>query len=194
MLKKAVEVKVSEETVIMEEVVEIKAESHTVEELEEDKEEQSKQDTEVQEPDIKKEAEEVKPQSEEAKSEAISEEDKKKVPVQMVLQTAQVVEEPLEEEAVVEFDSNGPVAEDTSVKAESTASENKLSTLAEEAQVTVSAEVPTSSQDTEAASSCPETEQKSSVKCAEVMAQVIEVIEEAVKEIEPVSTEITAAS
>nr|XP_046230093.1 A-kinase anchor protein 12b isoform X2 [Scatophagus argus] len=197
-LKKAVEVKVSEETVIVEEVVEIKAESQTGEELEQIKEEESKEDTGVQETDVKEAAKEVEPQSEEAKSEAPSEEDKEKVihmPVQVVLQTAQVIEEPsVEEEAVEEFDSNGPVAEDTSVKAEHAASENKLSTLSEETQVTESAEVSSPSQDTEAAASQPETEKNPSAKCAEVMAQVIEVIEEAVKEIEPSSTEITAAS
>ncbi|KAM9338806.1 A-kinase anchor protein 12b [Symphorus nematophorus] len=198
-LKKAVEVKVSEEIVVVEEVVEIKVESQTGEEPEQLKEEQSKEDTDVQEPDVKEAAEEVKPQSEEAKPEAPSE-DKEKVleihmPVQVVLQTAQVVEEPsVEEEAVEEFDSNGPVTEDSSVKAERAASENKLSTVAEEPQATDSAEVSAPSEVTEAAASQPESEKSSSVKCAEVMAQVIEVIEEAVKEIEPVSTEITAAS
>ncbi|XP_029318770.1 A-kinase anchor protein 12b isoform X2 [Cottoperca gobio] len=194
-LKKDVEVKASEETVVVEEVVEIKAESQTVEELEQVKEEQSKEDTEVQEPVVKEAAEEVEPQSEEDKSEAPSEQNKEKVlevhmPVQVVLQTAQVFEEPsVEEEAAVEFDSNGPVAKDTGVKAKKFATENKLSALSEEPQVTASAEVSTPSQDAEA--EAPET---SSAKCAEVMAQVIEVIEEAVKEIEPVSTEITAAS
>lgn len=189
-LKKAVEVKVSEEAVVVEEVVEIKTESQTSEELGEVKEEESKEDTEVQEPDVKEAAEEVKPQSEEIKAEAPSEEDKEKVlevhmPVQVVLQTAMVIDEPsVEEEAVEEFDSNRPMAEDTSIKAESAACENKLSTVSEEPQAT---EV------TEAAASQSEAE-KTSVKCAEVMAQVIEVIEEAVKEIEPVSTEITAAS
>ncbi|KAG8011329.1 A-kinase anchor protein 12, partial [Nibea albiflora] len=201
-LKKAVEVEVSEETVVVEEVEEIKTESETSEELVKEtseelvKEEQSKEDPEVQEPDVKETDEEVKPQPEEAKSEAPSEEAKEKaleihLPVQVVLQTAQVVEEPLvEEEAVVEFDSNGPVVEDTSVKAESSANENQLPTLPEEPQAEVSAP----SQVTEAEASQPETEKTSSVKCAEVMAQVIEVIEEAVKEIEPVSTEITTAS
>lgn len=191
-LKKAVEVNVSEETVVVEEVVEIKAESQTGEELEQVKEEQSKEDTKVQDPDVQEAAEEVKPQLEEAKSE------EKKVlkihmPVQLVLQTAQVIEAPsVEVEAAVEFDSNGPVAED--VKPESSSSENKLSTLTEEPQVTATEELSTPSQVTEAAASQPETEKTSSVKCAEVMAQVIEVIEEAVKEIEPVSTEITTAS
>ncbi|XP_042246609.1 A-kinase anchor protein 12b isoform X1 [Thunnus maccoyii] len=198
-LKKAVEVKVSEEIVIVEEVLEIKADSPTDEALEEVKEEPSKETAEVQEA-----AEEVKPQSEETKS-APSEEDKENVteshaPVQMVLQIAQVVEElTVEEEAVVEFDSNGPVgAEDTDVKDEKPESEKQesesLSTQSEEPEMTASAEVATPSQVTEAAASQPETEKSPSGKCAEVMAQVIEVIEEAVKEIEPVSTEITAAS
>lgn len=189
--KKAVEVKVSEKTVVVEEVVEIKAESQSGEEPEQVKEEESKEETEVQEPDVKETAEEVNQQLEEAKSETPPEEDKEKVleihmPVQVVLQTAQVMEDPsVEEEAAVEFDSNDPVAKDTSVEAGSIASESKLSVLSEEPQE-VSA--------TEAAASQPETEKTSSVKCAEVMAQVIEVIEEAVKEIEPVSAEITAAS
>ncbi|XP_039636867.1 A-kinase anchor protein 12b isoform X2 [Perca fluviatilis] len=194
-LKKAVEVNVSEETVVVEEVVEIKTASQIGEELEQVKEEQSKEDAEVQKPDVKEAAEEVEPQSEEAKAENPSEENKEKVleihmPVQMVLQTAQVFEEPsVEEESVEEFASNGPVAEDTEVKAEIAASENKLSMLSEEPQGTASAEVSSPSQVTEA-----ETPETPSGKCAEVMAQVIEVIEEAVKEIEPVSTEITAAS
>lgn len=194
--KKAVEVKVSEETVVVEEVVEIKAESQSGEEPEQVKEEESKEETEVQEPDVKETAEEAKQQLEEAKSETPPEEDKEKVleihmPVQVVLQTAQVMEDPsVEEEAVVEFDSNDPVAKDTSVEAGSIASESKLSVLSEEPQGTAPAEVAA----TEAAASQPETEKTSAVKCAEVMAQVIEVIEEAVKEIEPVSAEITAAS
>ncbi|XP_060907973.1 A-kinase anchor protein 12b isoform X2 [Labrus mixtus] len=197
-LKKAVEVNVSEETVIVEEVVEVKAESQTCEELEQAEEEQSKDDTEDKEP-----AEEVKPETEEPKAEAPSEESNEKVlevhmPVQVVLQAAQVIEDPLvKEEAVVEFDSNGPATEDTSMKPESLELENKLSTLSEEPVGTASEEDSAPSQDTEATASQPETEKTpstASVKCAEVMAQVIEVIEEAVKEIEPVSTEITAAS
>ena len=189
-LKKAVEVNVSEEIVVVDEVVEIKAESETGEAPEVVKE----GDTEVQEPEVKEATEEVKPQPEEAKSEAPSEEDKDKVreihmPVQVVLQTAMVLEEPsVEEEAVEEFEGNSPVVEESSVKAKSPASENKLSTVSEEPQATALLEA------TDAAASEPETEKTSSVKCAEVMAQVIEVIEEAVKEIEPVSTEITAAS
>ncbi|XP_056219121.1 A-kinase anchor protein 12b isoform X2 [Seriola aureovittata] len=195
-LRQAVEVKVSEEIVVVEEVVEIKAES---EELEQVKEEQSKEEEAVQEPDVKEAAEEVKPQSEETTPEAPSEGEKVlaiHMPVQVVLQTAEVVEESVAEEAAEEFDSNGPVTEDTSVKAESPASASKLSTLSEEAPATASGEVSDPSQVTEAAASQPETETEKppSGKCAEVMAQVIEVIEEAVKEIEPVSTEITAAS
>ncbi|XP_076612669.1 A-kinase anchor protein 12b isoform X2 [Chaetodon auriga] len=195
-LKKAVEVKVSEE--ILEEVVEMKSETQTGEDLEKVKEEQSKEDMKVQEADVKEAAEEVKPQSEEVKSEAPSE-DKQKVvelhiPVQVVLHTAQVIEESsVEEEAVVEFDS-GPVAKDTNVKDENAASVSKHSTLSEEPQVSASAEASAPGHVTEAEASEPEKEITSSVKCAEVMAQVIEVIEEAVKEIEPVSTEITAAS
>ncbi|KAL7388538.1 hypothetical protein ABVT39_015975 [Epinephelus coioides] len=185
-LKKAVEVKVSEETVVVEEVEELKEESQ-----EEVKEEQSKEEAEVQEPDVKEAAEEVKPQSEEAKTEAPSEQKVLEIhmPVQVVLQTAQVEELSVEEEAVEEFDSNGPVAEDTSVKVKAESAGKKLSTVSEETQATTSAEVPAPSQVTE-----EEKAEAPSGKCAEVMAQVIEVIEEAVKEIEPVSTEITAAS
>ncbi|TDH00454.1 hypothetical protein EPR50_G00188670 [Perca flavescens] len=118
-LNKAVEVNISEETVVLEEVVEIKTASQIGEDLEQVREEQSKEDAEDQKPDVKEAAEEVEPQSEETKAETPSEENKEKVleihmPVQMVLQTAQVFEEPsVEEEAVEEFVSNGPVAEDT---------------------------------------------------------------------------------
>lgn len=190
-LKKAVEVKVSEETVVVEDVLEIKAENQTVEDLEEVKEKQSKEEA-----DVKEAAKEVKSQSEETKS-APSEENNEKVleihmPVQVVLQTAQVVEElSVEEEAVVEFDSNGPMdSEDTCVKAEKPASQKQVS----ESLLTQLEDVAASSQVTDAAASKPETEKSPSGKCAAVMAQVMEVIEEAVKEIEPVSTEITAAS
>ncbi|XP_029352570.1 A-kinase anchor protein 12b isoform X2 [Echeneis naucrates] len=172
-LKQAVEVKVSEESVVVEEVIEIKSVSQT-----EVKTEQSKEQESAQEPDAEVEAEEEKPQSEETKPEAQPEEVKQKVPeihtpVQVVLQTAEVVEESVEEETAAEFDSD----------AKSPASASQVS---EEAAVTASAEISGPSQ--------AETEKASSAKCAEVMAQVIEVIEEAVKEIEPVSTEITAAS
>ncbi|XP_039980976.1 A-kinase anchor protein 12b [Xiphias gladius] len=195
-LKQAVEVKVSEETVVVEEVIE----SRSGEELEQVKEEQCKDEAEVQEPDVKEAAEEVKPQSEENKPEAPSEENKEKVleihmPVQVVLQTAQVVEDPsVEEEAVEEFGSNGPMVEDTSINTNSPASAKKRSTLSEEAQGTASGEVPAASQVTEPAASQTEAEKTASGKCVEVMAQVIEVIEEAVKDIEPLSTEITTAS
>ncbi|XP_010791935.1 A-kinase anchor protein 12b isoform X2 [Notothenia coriiceps] len=194
-LKKDVEVKVGEETIVLEEVVEIKSESQTEVELEEVKEEQSKEEAEVKEAEVEEKAEEVEPRPEEEKSDSPSEENKENVleihmPVQVVLQTAQVFEEPsVEEEAAVEFDSNGPVAEDTNVKPKKATKENQLSTLSEEPQVPAAAEVSTPSQDTEA-----EAPGAPSGKCAEVMAQVMEVIEEAVKEIEPVSTEITAAS
>ncbi|XP_042359044.1 A-kinase anchor protein 12b isoform X2 [Plectropomus leopardus] len=184
-LKKAVEVTASEETVEVEEVVEIKAESE-----EQVEEEQSKEDAEVQEPDVKEAAEEVKPELEEEKSEAPSEQVlETHTPVQVVLQVAQVVEEFVEEEALEEFDTNGPVAEDTSVKVKAETSQKKLSAVSEEPQATASAEASAPSQLTE-----EEKAEAPSGKCAEVMAQVIEVIEEAVKEIEPVSTEITAAS
>ncbi|XP_062293381.1 A-kinase anchor protein 12b isoform X1 [Scomber scombrus] len=197
-LKKAVEVKVSEETVIVEEVLEINADIPKDEDLEEVKEDPSKEEEE----DVKESGEEVKPQSEETEL-APSEENKEKkihTAAQMVLQIAQVVEElSVEEEAVVEFNSDGPVdSEDTNVKEVEPASEKQvsesLSTQAEEPQEAASVEDSTSNQVTEAAASQPETEKSPSGKCAEVMAQVIEVIEEAVKEIEPVSTEITAAS
>ncbi|KAK5880019.1 hypothetical protein CesoFtcFv8_023088 [Champsocephalus esox] len=192
-LKKDVEVKVGEETIVLEEVVEIKSENQMEEELEEVKEEQSKEEAEVKEVEVEEKAEEVEPQSEEEKSDYPSEENKDNVleihmPVQVVLQMAQVFEEPsVEEEAAVEFDSNGPVAEDTSVKPKKAVKENQLSTLSEEPQVPAAAESSTPSQEAEAPGA-------PSGKCAEVMAQVMEVIEEAVKEIEPVSTEITAAS
>ncbi|KAL6095938.1 akap12 [Pungitius sinensis] len=181
-LLKAVEVKASEEIVVEEEVVEIKAENQAGEEKEQVDEEQSKEEAEVDEASVEKGAEEEEQQLEESKSEAPSEKNEVleiHMPVQVVLQTAQVFEEPsVEEEVAQGFDCNGSLAEDTDVK--STATQSKLPTLSEEPQAAPS-------QDTEA----PETP---SGKCAEVMAQVIEVIEEAVKEIEPVSTEITAAS
>lgn len=190
-LKKAVEVKVSEETVVVEEVLE--AESQSGKEPEQVKEEESNED-------VKETAKEEEQQTEEAKSETPPEEDKEKVleihmPVQVVLQTAMVLEEPsVEEEAVVEFDSNGPVAKDPNLKAGSIASGSKLSVVSEEPHGTAPAEASAPSAAPEAAASQPEAEKPSSIKCAEVMAQVIEVIEEAVKEIEPVSSEITPAS
>ncbi|XP_069014297.1 A-kinase anchor protein 12b isoform X1 [Embiotoca jacksoni] len=188
-LKKAVEVKVSEEMITVEEVAEIKEESQTGEEHEQVKEEESKED---QEPGAREAAEDVKPESEENKEKG----PEIHMPVQVVLQTAQVLEEPsVEEEAVEEIDSSSHVAEDTGETAESPASDNKLLVLAEEPPATGSAEVAAPSQVTDAAAaSQPETEKAASTKCAEVMAQVIEVIEEAVKDIEPASTEITAAS
>lgn len=192
-LKKAEEVQVSQETVVVEEVVEIQEEKQT-EEPEQTKEEESKEDANVQDNNVKEETEEVKPQLDEAKSEKPAEEDKDIVreihmPVQVVLQTATVMEEPLvEEEAVVELDSNGPVAPESTPEVSSSAN-GKLPVLSEEEPVAA-----TPAATSEAAGSQPEeAESVSSSKCAEVMAQVIEVIEEAVKEIEPVS-EVTAAS
>ncbi|XP_074540810.1 A-kinase anchor protein 12b isoform X2 [Halichoeres trimaculatus] len=172
-LKESVEVKVSEETVVVEEV---KAEG---EELVMVEEEQSKDGAKVQEPTEEPESEDAKAEETAGKVLEIH------LPVQVVLQTAQVLEEQsVETETAEEFDSNGPVAEDA--KPESPALEKKLSTLSEEP----------AEESVEAAASQPEAEKTASTsgKCAEVMAQVIEVIEEAVKEIEPVSTEITAAS
>ncbi|XP_029902513.1 A-kinase anchor protein 12b isoform X2 [Myripristis murdjan] len=196
-LKQAVEVTASEETVIVEEVVEM-LESETGGELEDVKKEQSKEDTVTQ---------KVVPatdSSEVTKAEAPIEEKKEKtihMPVQVVLHMAQVVEDQaVEEEALVEFDSNGPInsmpAAKSPKKGDSPSSQKPLSdslpTLYEEPQTIASTDVAAPSQG--AAASPAETEKAASGKCAEVMAQVIEVIEEAVKEIEPVSTQITAAS
>ncbi|CAI5683833.1 unnamed protein product [Oreochromis niloticus] len=179
--KQDAEIKVSEETLKTEEAGQVKEESQESEESAQVKEEQSKDQEEV--------PEKVESQSEETQPEAPSEEKKEKVlevhmPIQVVLQTAHVVEEPsIEEEAVEEFDSNGPAAQDTSAPPKSSGSE-KLPVLEEEPQAINAAEDAAGTSETE----------KTPSKCAEVMAQVIEVIEEAVKEIEPVSTEITAAS
>ncbi|XP_028252892.1 A-kinase anchor protein 12b isoform X2 [Parambassis ranga] len=170
-LKKAVEVNVSEQTVIVEEVVE---------EIEQVKEEESKDD---QAPEMKETAEDAKSEDKENVCEI-------HMPVQVVLQTAQVLEEPsVEEEAVEEFDSSTPGPQDSSTAAKSPIVGNKLPVLSEETQGADSEELE------DAAASQLETEDTSNTtKCAEVMAQVIEVIEEAVKEIEPMSTEIIAAS
>ncbi|KAF7669573.1 hypothetical protein LDENG_00173910 [Lucifuga dentata] len=201
-LKQAMEVKESEE-VVLEEATELQPESQAGEEVEQVKEEQSKEETEVQEvepADVNEKADVCEESQLETTSEAPSME---KVPeihmsVQVVLQEAKIVEDPsVEQETAVEFDSNGPVdsniqSEATNVKSESSASQEQgldsLPTLLEEPQMTASAEVA-------APALATETEmEKTPSKCAEVMAQVLEVIEEAVKEIEPVSTEITAAS
>ncbi|XP_068610074.1 A-kinase anchor protein 12b [Brachionichthys hirsutus] len=169
-LNKAMEVTVEGE-------VEIKEENES--ENEQVEKERSKGGIDdVLETDAKEAAEKVEPQSVEAKSEAPSKQDKDNV--QAVLQMAQVMEGPL-----VEEDSSSTMAE---------GSEVKPSTSPEECQETTSAEVSSPREVPLAEPSHPETEKSSSLKCAEVMAQVIEVIEEAVKEIEPPSTEITAAS
>ncbi|XP_054877429.1 A-kinase anchor protein 12b isoform X2 [Poeciliopsis prolifica] len=175
-LKKAVEVQVSEDAVIEEEVTEIKGEE--VEESEKD-----------QERDVKETSENGN------KSEATSEEKKEKavethMPTQVVLQSAEEVEEqPLKVETVEMLDGE---SSNTSVTAGNPSRQNKLPDLTEEPQESSSAEAAAASQHLDADKS--QLEQKPSAKCVEVMAQVIEVIEEAVKEIEPVSTEITAAS
>lgn len=181
-LKKAVEVKASEETVIVEEVEEIKEE--TGEDLEQIKEEQINEDKE---PEVEEAAEEVKSQPEEAKSEAVSEESKQKtlsvhMPVQFVLQTAEMEELSFEEEAAEEFGGYSLPAKRPSSPARSPSRGSKLPVLSEEPQAAAEE------------ASQPETEKAASAKCAEVMAQVIEVIEEAVKEIEPVSSDVTATS
>lgn len=179
--KQDAEIKVSEETLKTEEAGQVKEESQESEEPAQVKEVQSKDQEEA--------PEKVESQSEETKPEASSEEKKEKVlevhmPIQVVLQTALVVEEPsIEEEAVEEFDSNGPAAQDTNAPPKSSGSE-KLPVLEEEPQAINAVEDAAGTSEAE----------KTPSKCAEVMAQVIEVIEEAVKEIEPVSTEITAAS
>uniref|UniRef100_A0A1A7WP02 A kinase (PRKA) anchor protein (Gravin) 12b n=1 Tax=Iconisemion striatum TaxID=60296 RepID=A0A1A7WP02_9TELE len=152
-LKMAEEVKVSEGTIIEEEVTEI------VEEL-------------------------GKPQKEESEDQEENKPEKEleiHMPTQVILQSADVVEEqPVEVETTVELDGD-----DTNATADNPSRQKSLPQLPEEPQESASGED---------ASAELETEKKTSGKCAEVMAQVIEVIEEAVKEIEPVSTEITAAS
>ncbi|KAF7230543.1 A-kinase anchor protein 12b isoform X1 [Nothobranchius furzeri] len=100
------------------------------------------------------------------------------MPTQVILQSADVVEEkPAEVETTVELDGDN-----TNATADKPSRQNSLPELPEEPQETASGED---------AAEEPEAGQKTSGKCAEVMAQVIE---EAVKEIEPVSMEITAAS
>ncbi|KAM9353989.1 A-kinase anchor protein 12b isoform 1-T1 [Pholidichthys leucotaenia] len=190
-LKQAVEVQVSEENAVVEEVEE---EIEKMEETREESEQAKKEQSKDQEPEVKV-AEEVESKSAENMSEDPSENTKKKepelhMPVQVVLQTAQVVQAPsIEDEAVEEFDNSCPAATGSSAAPEGSANGSNLPVVQEESQDSSSAEVTV-----EAAASQSETEKTASKKCAEVMAQVIEVIEEAVKEIEPVSTEITAAS
>lgn len=195
-VNQAVEVQVCEETAIVEEVKEIDRERQS----EEDQEQSKENDSVVQESELKEVAEEVEKveETEQPLSEAPLEDENVKaleihMPVQVVLQTAQVMEElSVEEEAAEEFDSNGPVVKDTSLDLRSTVSPSKLSKLVEEPQGTPS-EDSEHSQVTEVAASQPD-EEEPSVKCAQVMAQVIEVIEEAVKEIEPAMEDNTAAS
>ncbi|XP_033846382.1 A-kinase anchor protein 12b isoform X2 [Periophthalmus magnuspinnatus] len=169
--KQEEEVKVSEETAAAEEKEEVKEESPD--------EPEPSNETAV--------AEENVNDTETVEEETESKPLELHIPVQVVLQTAQVLEEPtVEEEAAVEFDTNGPVGApvQAEIKTNGEQVSERLSTVSEEPQEAEAAV---------AADSQPEAE-KPLGKCAEVMAQVIEVIEEAVKEIEPVSTEITAAS
>lgn len=197
-VKQTVEVQVSEETAILE-VNEIERQSE--EDQDQIKEKERKEEPDVQEPEIERVVEEVEKvsETEEPQSEALLEETKTKVieihmPVQVVLQTAQVMEDlSVEEEAAEEFDSNGPVVKDTSQDLRSTARTSNLSNLVEEPQG-IPSEDSDPSQVTQAAASQPEKEKRSSAKCAQVMAQVIEVIEEAVKEIEPAVEDKSAAS
>uniref|UniRef100_A0A3P9KM20 A-kinase anchoring protein 12 n=2 Tax=Oryzias latipes TaxID=8090 RepID=A0A3P9KM20_ORYLA len=162
---KTAEIKVSEETVIEEEVGEIQAETGG-------KREQKSESKEA--------TDDVKTQSEEKKVTEIH------MPIQVILQEAEEVEEPpVEVEIASELNGESPGC---SPAAKNPPRIKKLSSLSEEPQVPGSEEAAVCSQDTDT------TESKPSVKCAEVMAQVIEVIEEAVKEIEPLSTELTAAS
>lgn len=190
-LKQAVEVQVSDKTAILEEVKEIEVEKQPDEDQKQ--EEENKEESEVQEAEIKvvEEVEKVD-EVEEPKFEAAPVEEKPKVleihmPVQVVLQTAQVMEDPSVEEEAEEFDNNGPVVKDTSQEGRSTLSPSKLSKVVEEPQMDSDPSEVT-------AASEPAKETKSSVKCAQVMAQVIEVIEEAVKEIDPATADNSAAS
>ncbi|KAK5620267.1 hypothetical protein CRENBAI_026379 [Crenichthys baileyi] len=168
-LKEAVEVQVSEDAVTEEEVTEIK-------------------EKDVEEKDSKNYPEgEVKETSGvENKLEAPLEEKEEKeveihMPTLVVLQSAEEVEEqPVEVETVVMLDGD---SSNTSATAETPSRQNKLPELTEEPQESSSAEAAAASQHTDADES--QLEQIPSAKCAEVMAQVIEVIEEAVKEIEP---------
>lgn len=171
-LKMAEEVEVSKETIVEEEVTEIKAEADG--EVEQPQKDESK---EAQEPEEKETDQEVKSEIEENKLD----ENTQKVcelhmPTQVVLQLAEVVEEPpVKVEIAAELDKDDS---DTSATSQKPSRQKQLSDLPEEPQEAAAAEA----------------EKDPSAKCAEVMAQVIEVIEEAVKEIEPVSAEITAAS
>ncbi|KAM4522821.1 A-kinase anchor protein 12b isoform 2-T2 [Odontesthes bonariensis] len=132
---------------------------------------------------IEEEVTKIMAESEDQKTTNMSEENDQKdleihMPVQVVLHAAEVIEDPpVEVETLAGYGNSNATAENPT-------RQNKLSVLSEEPQETAAAP----SKDTE------ETEKKQSAKCAQVMAQVIEVIEEAVKEIEPLSTELTAAS
>lgn len=189
-VKQAVEEQLCNETVILEEVKEI------VEDQEENKDDTGVQGSEIK--DVVEEVEKVN-ETEQPKSEAPMKDENLKAlkihtPVQVVLQTAQVMEEvTVEEEAAEEFDSHGPVVKDNGLDLRSNVGPSKLSKLVEEPHVMPS-EDSEPRQVEEVATSQPEEEVKSPEKCAQVMAQVIEVIEEAVKEIEPVMADNSAAS
>ncbi|KAM4713499.1 LOW QUALITY PROTEIN: A-kinase anchor protein 12b [Anableps anableps] len=172
--EKAVEVQVSEDAVIEEEVTEIKGED--VDESEKDQEREVKETSESE--------SKLEPPSEDKKEKEVE----THMPTEVVLQSADEVEEqPMEVETVVMLDGD---SSNTSAAAENLSRQNKLPELTEEPQESSSAEAAAASQCT----NVDESPEQKPCKCAEVMAQVIEVIEEAVKEIEPVSTEITAAS
>lgn len=196
-VKQAVEIKVSGETVILDMK---EKERQSDEDQEQIKKKESKEESEVQEPGIEGVVEEVETASETEKptSEAPLEEKTPEaieihMPVQVVLQSAQVTEDPsVEEEAAEEFDSNSPVVKDSSPDLQK-AEPSSLSNLVEEPQGLPS-EDSEPSQVTQAAAGQPEKETQSSGNCAQVMAQVIEVIEEAVKEIEPAMEDSSAAS
>lgn len=196
-VKQAVEVQVSGETAILDMK---EKERQSDEDQEQIKKKESKEESEVQEPGIEGVVEEVETANETEKPTSEAPLEKKTpeameihMPVQVVLQSAQVTEDPsVEEEAAEEFDSNSPVVKDSSLDLQK-AKPSNLSNLVEEPQGLPS-EDSEPSQVTQAAAGQPEKETWSSGNCAQVMAQVIEVIEEAVKEIEPGVEDNSAAS
>lgn len=196
-VKQAVEVQVSGKTAILD--MKEKA-RQSDEDQEQIKKKESKEESEVQEPGIEGVAKEEetaneteKPTSEAPLVKETPEAIEIHMPVQVVLQSAQVTEDPsVEEEAAEEFDSNSPVVKDSSLDLQK-AKPSNVSNLVEEPQGLPS-EDSEPSQVTQAAAGQPEKETRSSGNCAQVMAQVIEVIEEAVKEIEPAMEDNSAAS
>ncbi|CAL8317984.1 unnamed protein product [Boreogadus saida] len=176
-LQQAMEVNTTASEELIEEVVELESEILPAEEPKEAKNEESKEEVEA------------------TPCPAVH------MPVMVVLQSATVVEDtPLEEEAVEEFGNNGPAVvqnQDAEPKCEEAVGA-ALPTLPEEPQTpAVSTEVAAPDQEVPASAADTKEEEERAVaaeRCAEVMAQVNEMIEEAVKEIEPISSEITAAS